>query len=107
MGAKESIIYRLVMGPLTPTKNWPTGWTFWVNCHVEIMFSKFSGVDSLINFTRDKVPCDMQAFADDIALLATFESPSSNGRGGQYVDVLRDTTQRSLNALVNGAKKMV
>ena len=33
--------------------------------------------DSLINFTRDKVPCDMQAFADEIALPATLSSPSS------------------------------
>ena len=53
-------------------------------------------VDSLINFIRDKVPCDMQAFSDYIALVATHKS---NGRGGLDADILRDTTKRSLNAI--------
>ena len=28
-------------------------------------------VDSLLSYTRDKIPCDLQGFADDLALLAT------------------------------------
>ena len=62
-------------------------------------------VDSRIIFTRDQVPCDMQAFSDGIALLATLESPSSNGRGGLDADILRYTTQRSLNATSEWCKE--
>ena len=31
--------------PPNPTEKLPTRWTFWVNCYLEIMFSKISGVD--------------------------------------------------------------
>ena len=71
MGTQKNIIYRLVLtntsfGPYlplsiflgqkrgaapqvpicvwglkTPPKIWPTGWTFWVTCYLEIMFSTF------------------------------------------------------------------
>lgn len=56
-------------------------------------------VDSLLNYTKLEIPCDMQAFADDIALLATLESPSKNDKQGSDADILRYTTQRSLNAI--------
>ena len=56
-------------------------------------------VDSLLNYTKNKIPCDMQAFADDIALLATLETPSNDGKGGPDADIIRDTTQRSLTAI--------
>ena len=37
---------RLIVWSLqTRTKIWPTRWTFWVNRDLEIMFSKFSGVN--------------------------------------------------------------
>ena len=36
-------------------KSWPTAWTFWVNCHFEIMFNKFSGVTpALISIIKNK-----------------------------------------------------
>ena len=37
----------------TRPKNWPNGWTFWVNCYLENMFSKFSGLNP-----SPKVSCD-------------------------------------------------
>ena len=56
-------------------------------------------MDSLLNFTKDKVPCDMQGFADDIALLAALEIPHPHGRGGFDADTLREMMQKSLNAV--------
>ena len=32
-------------GLQTQSKSWPTGWTFWANRYLKIMFSKFSGVN--------------------------------------------------------------
>ena len=32
-------------GLQTRPKSWPTWWTFWVNRYLDIMFSKFSGVN--------------------------------------------------------------
>ena len=39
-------------------------------------------VGSLLNYTKNRIPCDIQGFADDLSLIATLESPSSNGKGG-------------------------
>ena len=47
----------------------------------------------------------MQAFVDDIVLLAILESPSSNVRGGLDADILKNTTQRSLNAISEWCKE--
>ena len=35
----------MVWGLQTQPKRCPTGWTFWANRYLEIMFSKFSGVN--------------------------------------------------------------
>ena len=55
-------------------------------------------VDSLLSFTRDKIPCDLQGLADDLALLATLETTVKNGKGFD-ADTLREVTQKSLNAI--------
>ena len=36
----------MIWGLQTQPKSWPTGWTFWANHYLEIIFSKFSGVNS-------------------------------------------------------------
>ena len=46
-------------------------------------------MNNLFSFTRNKLPCDLQGFADDLLLLAR----------GFDADTLRDVTQRSLNAI--------
>jgi len=46
-------------------------------------------MNNLFSFTRDKIPCDLQGFADDLLLLAR----------GTDADTLRDVTQRSIYAI--------
>jgi ribonuclease HI len=46
-------------------------------------------MNNLFSFTRNKIPCDLQGFADDLLLTAS----------GFDADTLRDVTQRSLNAI--------
>ena len=52
----ETIVYRLYLfynfnhhagawDHLTQSKSWPTGWTFWVDGYLEIMFLKFPGLN--------------------------------------------------------------
>ena len=53
-------------------------------------------VDSLLSFTKDKIPCDLQGFADDLALLATTEAPKVKGIQCFDADTLREMTQKSL-----------
>ena len=53
-------------------------------------------VDSLLSYTKDKIPCDLQGFADDLALLATTEAPKVKGVQGFDADTLREMTQKSL-----------
>ena len=62
-------------------------------------------VDSLLTYTRDKIPCDLQGFADDLSLLATVNSPPTNGRNGYTADDLREITQRSLNSINQWCKE--
>ena len=38
-------ITHMSLGPWNPTKKWPTGWTFWVTCYLEIMFPTFLTLD--------------------------------------------------------------
>ena len=69
---------------------------------VSLPFSSFSPflwnlvVDSLLSFTKDKIPCDLQGFADDLALLATTEAPKVKGLQCFDADTLREMTQKSL-----------
>jgi ribonuclease HI len=46
-------------------------------------------MNNLFSYTRDKIPCDLQGFADDLILTAS----------GFDADTLRDVTQKSLNAI--------
>ena len=62
-------------------------------------------VDSLLNYTKDQIPCEMQGFADDIALIATLESSRPCGHGGFDADTLREMTQKSLNSISNWCKE--
>ena len=52
-------------------------------------------VDSLLNYTKNRIPCNIQGFADDLSLIATLESPLSSGRGGIDADTLREITQKT------------
>ena len=61
-------------------------------------------VDSLLNYTKNRIPCDNQGFADDLSLIATLES-SSNGKGGFDADTLREITQKSLNSIDEWCKE--
>ena len=56
-------------------------------------------IDSLLNYKRDQIPCDMQAFADDLTLLATLETSAADDKGGFDADTLREATQKSLNTI--------
>ena len=38
-----------VWGLKTGPKSWPTGWTFWVNCSLENLFLKISGLNPHLN----------------------------------------------------------
>ena len=61
-------------------------------------------VDSLLNYTKNRIPCDIQGFADDLSLIATLAS-SSNGKGGFDADTLREITQKSLNSIDEWCKE--
>jgi len=54
-------------------------------------------MNNLFSFTRNKIPCDLQGFADDLILTAS----------GFDADTLRDVTQRSLTLLRNGVLTMI
>ena len=51
-------------------------------------------VDSLLNYTKNRIPCNIQGISDDQSLIATLESPSSNGKEGFDADTLRKITQK-------------
>ena len=62
-------------------------------------------VDSLLSFTRDKIPCDLQGFADDLALLATTEAPNVKGLQCFDAETLREMTQKSLEQINTWCKE--
>ena len=62
-------------------------------------------VDSLLSYTREKIPCDMQGFADDLALLATTEAPKVNGLQCFDAETLREMTQKSLEHINSWCKE--
>ena len=55
--------------------------------------------------TRDKIPCDLQGFADDLALLATTEAPKVNGLQCFDAETLREMTQKSLEHIDTWCKR--
>ena len=61
-------------------------------------------MDSLLNYTKGKISCDVQSFADDIALLAILETPRSGGHGGCDADTLREMTHKSFKAVSEWCK---
>ncbi|KAL5251428.1 hypothetical protein ACHWQZ_G016957 [Mnemiopsis leidyi] len=62
-------------------------------------------VDSLLSFTKEKIPCDLQGFADDLALLATTEAPKVKGLQCFDADTLREMTQKSLEQINQWCKE--
>ncbi len=57
-------------------------------------------VDDLLTYKRDRIPCDNQGFADDMALVAVVLAPKPvGGRQGFDADTLREVTQKSLLAI--------
>ena len=38
----------------TQPKNWSTGWTFWANCYLDKLFSKFSGLNHADSYLKDE-----------------------------------------------------
>jgi len=57
-------------------------------------------IDDLLTYCRDKIPCDSQGFADDMALLAIVLAPRLvGGKQGYDADTLREVTQKSLNTI--------
>ena len=53
-------------------------------------------VNELLEYTRNKIPSDLQGFADDLASIVTAPR-QTNGRQGYDADILREVTQKSLN----------
>jgi len=59
-------------------------------------------INELLEFTRDKIPSDLQGFADDLALVSvvtTPKKPTGNHIQGFDADTLREVTQKSLNSI--------
>ena len=57
-------------------------------------------VNELLEYTRNKIPSDLQGFADDLALVSIVTAPrQTNGRQGYDADTLREVTQKSLNSI--------
>ena len=54
-------------------------------------------VNELLEY-RNKIPSDLQGFADDLALVSIVTAPrQTNGRQGYDADTLREVSQKSLN----------
>ena len=63
-------------------------------------------LNELLEYTRDTLPCDLQGFADDMALVSVVTAPKlPNGRQGYDADPLREVTQKSLNSINAWCKK--
>ena len=63
-------------------------------------------LNELLEYTRDKLPCDLQGFADDMALVSVVTAPKlPSGRQGFDADTLREVTQKSLNSINAWCKK--
>ena len=58
-------------------------------------------MDSLLSYTKDKIPCDLQGFADDLCLTATLNSKPRRDNMGLNENDLKEHTQTSLTA-ING-----
>ena len=59
-------------------------------------------INDLLEYTRDKIPCDLQGFADDISLVSVVtapKKPSGHNCQGFDTDTLREVTQKSLNSI--------
>ncbi|KAL5263487.1 hypothetical protein ACHWQZ_G008759 [Mnemiopsis leidyi] len=57
-------------------------------------------VNELLEYTWDKMPSDLQGFADDMSLVSIVTAPKRpNGKPGYDADTLREVTQKSLNSI--------
>ncbi len=62
-------------------------------------------VNELLEYTRDKIPSDLQGFADDMSLCSIVTARKQpNGKQGYDADTLREVTQKSLNAINDWCK---
>ena len=64
-------------------------------------------VDSLLSYTKHKIPCDRQGFADDLCLTATLNSKPSRDNMGLNENNLKEHTQTSLTAINGWCKEKV
>ena len=63
-------------------------------------------INELLEYTRDRIPSDLQGFADDLALVSTVTTPKKPaGKQGPDADTLREVTQKSLNSINQWCKK--
>ena len=72
------------------------------NCLKMTAYDLIGGNESktVILDTENKIPCDLQGFADDLALLATTEAPKVKGLQCFDADTLREMTQKSLEHII-------
>ena len=60
-------------------------------------------INELLEYTRDRIPSDLQGFADDLALVSIVTAPKKQaGYQGFDADTLREERQKVLSALTNG-----
>ena len=63
-------------------------------------------INELLEYTRNKIPSDLQGFADDLALVSIVTSPKKpSGKQGFDEDTLREVTQKSLNSINQWCKR--
>ena len=57
-------------------------------------------MDDVNDYTRNRIPSNLQGFADDLALVSVVTAPrQTNGRQGYDAETLREVTQKSLNSV--------
>ena len=65
-------------------------------------------INELLEYTRDRIPSDLQGFADDMVLVSMVLSPpkpSASNCGGYDAETLREVTQKSLNSIGRWCKE--
>ena len=64
-------------------------------------------INELFDYTRDRIPNDLQGFADDLALISIVIAPKKpeGSTQGFDADTLREVTQKSLNSINQWCKQ--
>ena len=63
-------------------------------------------MDDLLSLKKDKIPGDLQGFADDLCLLAATISPPTKGNAAADIYPLREATQKSLSTISKWCKSV-